>query len=301
MPLSGHTVNKFRRPAILQLNIEGITASKMNVLYHLAVQYEALVILLQGTHCTCADKLTIPGFALAGSSLSRKYGLATFVHDRLKWTRVDQSPTTSETDWLCVDVDDRRIVNAYKPPPTRLQASELPMLSHPVLYAGNFNCPHVNWSYKSSSADGECLVAWATFHGLVPLHDRKNVAIFHSGRRNTGTNLDLTFVSVGPDNRVPDRRILKTYPRSQHRLTLIVPPRLALSVPSKPVKQWNFCKANWSHYNALTKKLVKSLLPPDLPDVDLAYQDFCNVIRTVPKNSIPRGRRNNHISCWDAE
>ena len=81
---SGHTVNKFQRPEVLQLNIEGLTASKMNVLHHLAVQYEALVILLQETHCTCADKLTIPGFALAMSSLSRKHGLTTFVHDRLK-------------------------------------------------------------------------------------------------------------------------------------------------------------------------------------------------------------------------
>ena len=42
-------------------------------------------------------------------------------------------------------------------------------------------------------------------------------------------------------------------------------------------------------------------LPPDSPDVDLAYQDFCNVIRTAAKNSIPRGRRNNYISCWEAE
>ena len=82
VPLSGHTVNKFRKPAVLQLNIEGLTASKINVLYYLAVQYKALVILLQETHCTCADKPTIPGFTLPGSSLSRQYGLATFVHDQ---------------------------------------------------------------------------------------------------------------------------------------------------------------------------------------------------------------------------
>ena len=54
-------------------------------------------------------------------------------------------------------------------------------------------------------------------------------------------------------------------------------------------------------YNALTNKLTESLLPPNSPDVDLAYQDFCNVIRTAAKNSIPRGRQNNHIPCWDAE
>ena len=82
--LSGHTVNKFRRPAVLQLNIEDLIASKMNVLHHLAVQYEALVILFQETYCTCEDKLALPGFAQAGYSLSSKHGLATFVHSRLK-------------------------------------------------------------------------------------------------------------------------------------------------------------------------------------------------------------------------
>ena len=155
MPLSGHTVNKFRRPTVLQLNIEGLTAGKMNVFHYLAVQYQALVILLQKSHCTCADKLTIPGFTLAGSSLSRKHCLATFVHDQIKWALVGQSLATSETEWLCVDVDGCRIVNVYKPPSTRLQASDLAVFPHPVLYAGDFNCPHVNWGYRTSSADRE--------------------------------------------------------------------------------------------------------------------------------------------------
>ena len=71
---------------------------------------------------------------------------------------------------------------------------------------------------------------------LAPFHDPKDVTTFHSGCWNTGTNPDLTFVSVGPDSRVPDRRILKKFSRSQHRPLLIVPPRLALPVPSKPIK-----------------------------------------------------------------
>ena len=37
VPLSGYTVNKFQRPAVLKLNIEGLAASKMNVLHHLTV------------------------------------------------------------------------------------------------------------------------------------------------------------------------------------------------------------------------------------------------------------------------
>ena len=183
----------------------------------------------------------------------------------------------------------------------RLQASDLSVFTHPVLYAGDFNCAHVNWGYGTSSANGKCLVAWGSLNGLVPLHDPKDVTTFRSGRWNTGTNPDLTFVSVGPDSRVPDRRILEKFPRSQPRPSLIVPSRLALPVSSKPVKRWNFRKANWSHYNTLTNKLAKSLLPPDLPAVDLAYQDSCNIIKTAAKNSITSGRRNNHIPCWDDE
>ena len=143
---------------------------------------------------------------------------------------------------MCVDFDGYRIVNVYKPPPTRLQASDLPVFPHHVLYAGDFNCPHVNWGYRTSSVNEECLVAWASLNGLVHLHYPKDEAIFHSGCWNTGTNPDLAFVSVGPDSHVSERRILETFPRLQHQPWLIVPPRHALPVRSKPVKRWNFAR-----------------------------------------------------------
>ena len=131
---SGHVANKFRRSTILQLNIKGLTASKMNVFHHLAMQSEALVILLQETHCTNAEKLILPNYQLAGFSLSRKHGLVTFVHERLRYTLLDQFPPTSEIEWLCLDVDGYKIVNVYKPPPTRLRSLDLPVFPHPCLY-----------------------------------------------------------------------------------------------------------------------------------------------------------------------
>ena len=180
----------------------------------------------QKSHCTCADKLTIPCLTLTGSFLSRKHCFATFVHDRIKWTLVGQSPNTSETEWLCVDVDGYRIVNVYKPPPTRLQASDLPMFPHPVLYAGDFNCPHVNRGYRVSSA---LLLGQA-----------------------------LTALSLSTTQRT-------------------WPPFILAAGTLAPTLIWH-----------LSLKLAKSLLPPDSPDVGLAYEDFCNVIRTATKNSIPR-------------
>ena len=68
-----------------------------------------------------------------------------------------------------------------------------------------------------------------------------------------------------------------------------------------PVKRWNFLKAKWSHYIALTNKFAKTLLPPDLFDVNAAYQDFCNTLENAAKKTISRGYRDNYILCWDAE
>ena len=133
------------------------------------------------------------------------------------------------------------------------------------------------------------------------LYNAKNAASFYSGRWNTGTNPDLAFASVGPNSRLPDRRVLDKFSRSQHRPSLITPPRFAMPVPSMPIKRWNFRKAKWSHYIALTNKFAKTLLPPDSLDVDAAYQDFCNTIKKAAKKTIPHGYRNNYIPCWDAE
>ena len=74
-----------------------------------------------------------------------------------------------------------------------------------------------------------------------------------------------------------------------------------MAVPSMPVKRWNFRKAKWIHYIALTNKFAKTLLPPDSFDADAAYQDFCNIIKKAAKKTIPRGYQDNYIPCWDAE
>ena len=227
--------------------------------------------------------MVLPSYQLAGSFLSRKHGLATFVHEQLRYTLLDQSSPTSEIEWLSVDVDDYKIVNVYKPPPTRLKSLDLPVFSHPCLYAGDFNYRHADWGYDDNSPDGECLAGWVSINCLALLYNAKDAVSFYSGRWNTGINPDLAFASAGSNSRLPDRRVLEKFPRSQHRPSLITPPRFSMAVPSTPVKPWNFRKAKWSHYIALTNKFAKTLLPPDLLDVDAAYKDFCTPLRKQPR------------------
>ena len=209
--------------------------------------------------------------------------LATFAHERLRYTLLDQSPPTSEIEWLLVDVDGYKIFNVYKPPPTRLRTLDLPVFSHPCLYAGDFNCRHADWGYDDNSSDGECLAGCTSINCLALLYNAKDAASFYSGRWNTGTNPDLAFASVGPNSRLPDSRVLDKFSRSQHRSSLITPPRFAMAVPSMPVKRWNFRKAKWSHYIALTNKFAKTLLPPDSLDVRRLTRTSVIPLRKQPK------------------
>ena len=141
----------------------------------------------------------------------------------------------------------------------------------------------------------------ASSNNLALLHDPKDEPSFHSGCWNTVTNPDLAFTTVGPDSHLPYRRVLEKFPRSQHRPSLITPPRLSLPVPGRPVKRWNFRKANWSHYNSLTNKLARNLPSPDLTNMDQAYQDLCNTISKAAKKAIPCSRCSTYILCWDAK
>ena len=259
------------------------------------------MILLQKTQCTDAEKLLLPNYQLAGFSVSRKYGFDTFVLERLRYTLLDQSSPIYEIEWLCVDVDDYKTVHVHKHSPTRLRSLDLPVFPHPCLYAGDFNCRHADWGYNNNSPDDECLAGWASINCLALLYNAKDAANFYSGRWNTGTNPDLAFACVGPNSRLPDRRVLVKFPRSQHRFSLITIPRFAMAVPSMPVKRRNFLKAKWSHYIALTNKFAKTLLPSDSLNVDAAYQNFCNIIKKVAKKTIPRKYRNNYITRWDGE
>ena len=167
-----------------------------------------------------------------------------------------------------MDVDGYKIINVYKPPPNRLRTLDLPVFPHPCLYAGDFNCRHDDWGYDNNNPDGECLAGWGSINCLALLYNAKDAASLYSGLWNTGTNPDLAFASVCPNSHLPDRRVLEKFPRSQHRPSLITPPRFAMAVLSMPVKRWNFHKAKWSHYIALTNKFTRTLLPPDSLDVD---------------------------------
>ena len=81
-----------------------------------------------------------------------------------------------------------------KPPPTRLRSLDLPVLSHPCLYAGDLNCRHVDWGYDDNSPDRECLAGWESINNFALLYNAKDAASFYFSRWSTGTNPDLELL-----------------------------------------------------------------------------------------------------------
>ena len=150
----------------------------------------------------------------------------------------------------------------------------------------------------TTSPDGESLDSWATSNNLGLLYNPKETASFFSRRWNVGTNPYLAFASFGQDSRLPDRRVLGKFPRSQHRPSLITPPKFKVPAHSDPVKRWNSRKADWKRFCLPTDESVERLPPPDTPNIERAYQDFYKSLLSAAKPCIPRRRRSNYVPCW---
>jgi len=67
------------------------------------------------------------------------------------------------------------------------------------------------------------------------------------------------------------------------------------------VKRWSFRKADWKRFCLLTSESVERLPPPDTPDIERAYQDFCESLHSAAKQCIPHGARKNCVPCWEKE
>ena len=99
----------------------------------------------------------------------------------------------------------------------------------------------------------------------------------------------------------PNRRVLRKSARSQHRLSLMTPPRLKVPARSDPLKCWNFGNDYWKRFCFLTGKSVKRLPLPDTTNIEKAFQQLCESLLFAAKQLIPLSRRTNFVPCWDKE
>ena len=102
---------------IFQLNVEGLTRNKRDLIRHLADENNANIILLQETHAETEEKLEIEGFNIIDYIPSKHHGIASYSSEGINANLVQKSPEVSSIQWNTVEAEGYQIVNLYKPPP----------------------------------------------------------------------------------------------------------------------------------------------------------------------------------------
>ena len=115
------------------------------------------------------------------------------------------------------------------------------------------------------------------------------------------TNPDLAFAKTLANESLPTRRVLDRFTRSQHRPSLITTPSLIQAVGGRPVRRWNFRKANWTDFKKEVETVAATLPLPTPTNLNEAYDDYSKMLLNSASKHIPRGRREAYIPCWDEE
>ena len=295
-PDSGNDLNS---TPILQINVEGWTTAKREILQHLCHNYKPDAVLVQETHQIGPDKLKLHGYTLAAATFSKHHGIATFVRNNIKFEHVCNSANDDITEWTTTQIMDIIVTNVYHPPtPAILDPTKLPLTRDHHIISGDFNCHHELWGYSDNNKNGRTLANWCSNNNLTILFDPKQPASFEFGRWRSKTNPDVTFSTPIRDT-IPTRTILDRFPRSQHRPSLIQIPPLIFPTTSTPVPRWNFRKADWSKFKQLCTGLAEQLPLPCKTNINSVYQVFTSNLKAAARLSIPRGFRKSYIPTWD--
>ena len=82
-------------PAILQLNVEGLTRPKCKVIQKIAMKNSIADILLQEAHATNDDKIKVYSYSLIGLINHPNHGIATLVRNDLPAPEIGRSRVDS--------------------------------------------------------------------------------------------------------------------------------------------------------------------------------------------------------------
>ena len=224
------------RPSILHLNTERFTANKISVIQQLAYKNKLFIIFLQETHCTTTDKLVIPDFSLAGSVLRRITALPRLFTRGWNETWSISHQSNQRQNGCAYTSQDTRSLTSTKlyPSDSHLRLSQ--RLHTPVCM---FVTSTANMSNLVTANYLQTLRAWTPGQQPTTLYwcpTERNQPVSQLTDGMSASTQTWPFSSVGQDSWLPDRHVLGKFPRSQHRRSLITPPRLKVPAYSDPVR-----------------------------------------------------------------
>lgn len=170
---------------ILQHDIEGISKSKSEYTSRVAIENNVDIIILQETHADSCQQINerghISGYRLAAQTLSRTYGIATYIRNRINDYPVVSTSAENNIHMMTVVVNGLTVVNVYKPPNEVWPDPPFSPLSHPLIVAGVFNSHHTSWGYSTNDRNGEHITEWADLNRMYLVYDAKDMGTFRGG------------------------------------------------------------------------------------------------------------------------
>lgn len=287
---------------VCQINVEGSSAASSEYLSRLAYEHKADAITVQETHIKDGSEYNssgfINGYKVIAYVLSPIYGAATYIRADIVEYKVIHVSNAENISIIVVEIDGIMVTNVYKPPnsswPDEPISNEF--IHHPAICIGDFNSHHMSWGYNSNDSNGDKIHDWSESRNLFLVYDAKDQASFFSARWRSNTNPDLIFVSKN-DKDIPlatSRKVLNSFPRSQHRL-IEVGTKIHF-VDSKQKPRWNFQKADWQEFAKYVDAEIR-FVPCEVKN----FHRFIGVIKSAAKKSIPRGFRKKYIPGWTAD
>lgn len=119
------------------------------------------MLTIQETHVLEREtkRLAIPGFRMIDYIGHNKYGLVTYVNQRLNQQTV-QLLEGNEFD-IRIRVRDLTIFNVYKPQSCNWNNELFLSCQHPGIYIVDFNSYSLEWGYSNEDGNREKLVNWS--------------------------------------------------------------------------------------------------------------------------------------------
>uniref|UniRef100_H3A334 Endonuclease/exonuclease/phosphatase domain-containing protein n=1 Tax=Latimeria chalumnae TaxID=7897 RepID=H3A334_LATCH len=243
-------------------------------------------------------RMKIHGFHMIACRYHAKYGIATYVRDDLATEAEEIMQADNFQFTITVRVGKLTIMNVYKPPLETWPTIALPTASHPSIYIGDFNSHHHMWGYQKADRAGEQLEDWALASNVHLVFDAKQPGTFFSAHWQKEYSPDLCFMTSDSKGQPLNCswKILKNFPHSQHRPSIL---HVGIEVPivnSVPKPRWNFRKALWPTFTSIVEETIQRI-PPSPNN----YSRFAQLLKVSATKSIPRGYRTEYIPCWSKE
>jgi exonuclease III len=129
----------------MQINVEGISKAKSEVLEILLLEQNVDILLIQETHTSDEEQLSkrgfINGYTVAGATYHSKYGTATYVRKNLKWKFI-QATDYNNIFIIQIEINNLSVSNIYKPPNISWTLLMTLNIQHPSVVMGDFNSHH---------------------------------------------------------------------------------------------------------------------------------------------------------------